>query len=274
MDPMPQSRQQCPVDGHVHFHAVARAAPTLDAAAANFRAQGHASRGLLGAVLLSQTAAERVFEELATSGRAHDWTLTPAGNETESLLARKGAATIAVVCGRQVRAACGLEVLALGTLQTFVDGLPFEQAVEAVQRSGALTVLPWGFGKWLGERGRRVQAMLERLGPQAVFLGDNGGRAALAGVPSLIRRSEQRGFRVLPGSDPLPIACDHERVGAFGFLAEARLTEHAPWHTLREWLMQRSTSPMRYGRACSSLSFAGNQVRLQLSQRRARRCTA
>ena len=97
--------------------------------------------------------------------------------------------------------------------------------------------------------------MLERLGPQAVFLGDNGGRAALAGVPSLIRRSEQRGFRVLPGSDPLPIACDHERVGAFGFLAEARLTEHAPWHTLREWLMQRSTSPMRYGRACSSLQL-------------------
>ena len=270
---MPQSRQQCPVDGHVHFHAVARAAPTLDAAAANFRAQGHASRGLLGAVLLSQTAAERVFEELATSGRAHDWTLTPAGNETESLLARKGAATIAVVCGRQVRAACGLEVLALGTLQTFVDGLPFEQAVEAVQRSGALTVLPWGFGKWLGERGRRVQALLERLGPQALFLGDNGGRATLAGVPSLIRRSESRGFRVLPGSDPLPIVSDHERVGAFGFLAEAGLTEHAPWRTLREWLMQRDTSPMRYGRACSSLSFAGNQVRLQLSQRSARWCT-
>jgi hypothetical protein len=77
-------------------------------------------------------------------------------------------------------------------------------AVRAVQDSGALTVLPWGFGKWWGERGRRVERLVNELGANAVFLGDNGSRPQALGRPRLIETGERQGFRVLPGTDPFP----------------------------------------------------------------------
>ena len=265
---MSDSCPRWPVDGHVHFHQVDRVAPTLDAAARNFRERGPDSGGFSGVILLAQTANERIYEWLAAGGHAAEWSITAAEDECETLMARKGPATIAIVCGRQVRTAEGLEVLALGSLSVFPDGLPFGQTVEQVADSGAITVLPWGFGKWMGDRGAQVQSVLDRIGNEKLFLGDNGGRPALMGVPALIRRSVQRGFRVLPGTDPLPVTGDHVRVGQFGFLAAPSASATAPWNGLRSWLLARPESPEPYGRACGNLRFAINQARLRVAQHR------
>lgn len=266
MEPMPQNSPGWPVDGHVHFHALDCVAPTLDSAAANFRAISRGSRGPLGAMLLAQATDERVFEALLGSTPVPGWSFAPAPDEPETLIARNGMATIVVVCGRQVRTCDGLEVLALGTRQEFSDGLTLTEAVDAVQRSGALTVLPWGFGKWLGERGKQVATMLEAHGADALFVGDNGGRANLMGVPALIRTSAQAGFRVLSGTDPLPVAGDHRRVGGFGILAEIEVPEEAPWRALRSWLTARRASPEPYGRTCGLVRFAVNQIALRLGR--------
>jgi len=261
---MSRNHTHWPVDGHVHFHTQACVGPTLDAAAANFRAAGGRSEGWLGGILLAQTSGERVFEVLRTSAAVKGWALTPAQDEPQTLIARRGASSLAVICGRQVEAADGLEVLALGTLEDFPDGLPFGEAVEAVHRSGALTVIPWGFGKWLGERGRRVAKTLESLGTQVLFVGDNGSRLGLLGQPALVRASGQRGFRVLPGTDPFPIAHGYRRVGGFGFLAELNPAESAPWRELRAWLTERTVSPRPYGRASGPIEFVFNQVGIQV----------
>ena len=264
---MPCNHSNWPVDGHVHFHARAAVGPTLDAAAANFRAAGARVDGWLGGVLLTQAYRERVFEELQKFTTIAGWTLIPAQDEPETLIARQGASSLAVICGRQVRSAEGLEVLALGTRKVFPDGLPFGEAVEAVHRSGALAVIPWGFGKWLGERRKRVEKTLESLGTEVLFVGDNGGRLALLGQPALVRESERRGFRVLPGSDPFPFAGGHRRVGQFGFMADIEPSESAPWRGLRRWLLERKESPRPYGNATGLLNFAFNQVGIQVYNR-------
>jgi hypothetical protein len=255
-----------PVDGHVHFHFPELVGPTLDAAAANFRAAGGRSEGLLGGILLTQTSGERVFEFLQTSPAIAGWTFTPA-QEPETLIARKGKSSLAVICGRQVRAANGLEVLALGTCEVFADGLPFGEAVEAVRQSGALTVIPWGFGKWLGERGKLVENTLESLGRQVLFVGDNGNRLGLLGQPVMIREAEQRGFCVLPGTDPFPFAGNHRRVGSLGFFAELSPAQSAPWRELRAWLLGQTVSPRLYGRASGPIQFVFNQVGIQVYYR-------
>jgi hypothetical protein len=264
---MSKLTQGWPVDGHVHFHDVAAVAPTLEAAARNFRAAGGRSPGLLGALLLTQSARERVFEALQGVERSGDWTIGSLPDEPETLLARHGERTIAIVCGRQVRAADGLEVLGLGTLQAFPDGLPFDEAVETVRRSGALTVVPWGFGKWNGARGRRVQSLLSRVGPREVLLGDNGSRLSWLGLPSLLRSSQRRGFRLLPGTDPFPFAGGHRRVGQFGFLADCRPSPAAPWRGLRAWLEACAESPPAYGEATGPIRFVFNQAGIQIYNR-------
>lgn len=256
-----------PVDGHVHFHSVAAVGPTLDAAAGNFRAAGDRTTGLLGAMLLTQASRERVFETLQGTGNAGGWTITPARDEPVTLIAAREGAAIAIVCGRQVRASDGLEVLGLGTLQSFPDGLPFDEAVTTVRQSGALTVIPWGFGKWLGERGQRVERTLASVGSQALLVGDNGSRLSWLGLPSLLRMSQNKGFRLLPGTDPFPFAGGHKRVGQFGFLADVEPSEAAPWRDLRTWIEARRESPQAYGAATGPLRFVFNQVGIQFYNR-------
>jgi hypothetical protein len=260
--------QGWPVDAHVHFHRRALVGPALDFAAANSLRIRNRANGLIGVLLLAQSANERVFEELrAGPATESGWQIAPASGEPESLIARKGERSLAIVCGRQVRAQDGLEVLALGTREEFKDGRSFAETVGAVVRSGAISVLPWGFGKWRGVRGRIIEAALATMGAERVFLGDNGGRLSGAPRPSMVRRYEGRGFRVLPGSDPFPFGGDHQRIAGFGFLAERPVSEDTPWAGLREELRALRDSPQRFGRATPAFRFAFNQIGIQLWHR-------
>ena len=265
---MSHRRYRWPVDAHVHFHSLERVPSTLDAAAHNFHGAGARQEGLLGALLLTEAAGEAVFEALKGSvPEVGGWRFTQAPCEEQSLIARREKEAIAIICGRQVRAADGLEVLALGTCEQFPEGLPFSQAVETVRQSGALAAIPWGFGKWTGARAQRVRAMLASTDPADLFLGDNGGRVESMGAPSIIEDAERRGFRVLPGTDPFPFSTDQRRVGGFGLLADVQPTEEAPWGTLRAWLAGLDASPERYGRAIGPVRFALNQLGIQVYNR-------
>jgi hypothetical protein len=255
------------VDGHVHFHCRRLVVPTLDAALDNLRRVAGRTRGLVGALLLTQARSERVFEELETSAVIDAWTLRPVASEPQTLIARRDGAELALVCGRQIRAEAGLEVLALGTRGEFADDQPLSVTIQAVRDAGALAVLPWGFGKWLGRRGELVRSTLAAEGREQVFIGDNGGRLAGAGEPAIIRRFTRLGFRVLPGTDPFPFGGDFRRVGAFGFMAEVAGAEEAPWTHLRKWLGSSTASPRLFGSACAPGRFVFNQVGIQLYNR-------
>jgi hypothetical protein len=257
-------RDRIPVDAHVHLHDVVMAPHALQSALDNFTALGHGHREPVGAILLTQMSHERVFEQLLDARNLGGWAFEPVAAEPMSLIARRDAAAIAVVCGRQIRAADGLEVLALGATRAFADGDSFAASVDEVVQSGALTVLPWGFGKWAGDRGERVQSVARAHGARALFLGDSGGRLDMAGVPRLIRDLQPEGFRVLPGTDPLVVRRDYRRIGRFGFLADVDMRLEGPWQSLKDWICRQSSSPMPYGSACSVSEFVQNQFALRL----------
>jgi hypothetical protein len=255
------------VDAHVHFHGLERVAATLNAAVGNFRSVTGTGSDLLGVLLLAQTGREQVFEVLQGGWRGGHWSISPLSDEPETVLARTGDTAIAIVCGRQVRTAEGLEVLALGTCRRFADGARLEDAFATVAESGALAVIPWGLGKMLGERGRRAARLLDADSPNRLFLGDNGSRLNMSGVPRFIRVGLERGFRVLPGTDPFPIAQDFRRVGTIGFLSRAALDPAHPWNSIRSWLVSRRDSPSHFGRACSLLHFVRIQSGIQVYNR-------
>jgi hypothetical protein len=262
----PVVRIRVPVDAHVHLHEVSLVSAALQSAQQNFSAQGRQGQDLLGAILLAQMSHELVFEQLLNARNLGGWAFEPVAAEPMSLIARRDATSIAIICGRQIRAEDGLEVLALGTMQSFIDGHSFAASVDAVLQSGAVTVLPWGFGKWAGDRGERVRSVARAHGPQAIYLGDSGGRLASAGVPQLIRDLQPTGFRVLPGTDPLVVRHDYRRIGRFGFLLDMELHAESPWQSLKSWISRLGTSPAPYGRACSMLEFFQNQLALRLQR--------
>ena len=255
------------MDAHVHFHRMELVAPTLDSAARNFSMFERPASAVTGVLLLAESARERIFDRLRGVGMLGDWQFRESPGEPVTILAEARDRRIAIVCGRQIRCALGLEVLALGTMATYPEGLELEETLDRVTADGAVASVPWGFGKWIGRAGAQVAGFFSR-GPRVrVFAGDNGGRLDVTGQPGLLDSARRAGFEVLPGTDPFPFSSDYRRVGSFGFLADVEPPAPAPWAALREWLEDQRQSPQAYGRALGPLRFAFNQCWIQVHNR-------
>lgn len=256
------------IDAHVHFHRQRSVAPTLTAAAANFRIlAGAMKRKPLGVLLLAQAAGEQVFEWLREQARAGPWVIEAVESEPQCLRTTSASDELLVVCGRQIAAEQGLEILALGTDRQFADGLGLEHTLAAVREANAVPVLPWGFGKWFGRRGRRIRELLRAEEGGNLWVGDNGGRLQGLRRPKLIDEAESRSIGVLPGTDPFPFARDYRRVGSFGCVLRAVVDRARPWHAIASRLSAVEGSPEAYGRATGWYGFVFKQAWMQFHMR-------
>ena len=171
----------------------------------------------------------------------------------------------------------------LGANLTLVDDAPLSQVLTTARAAGALAVIPWGLGKWMGKRGRIVRDLIEEQSnvnaSEKIFLADCGTRPVGAPRSALLAAAEAAGLCVLAGSDPLPVARGEARAGAFGFLLDQRDTvdneggaggfEGAqPFAALASALRARTTSTAAYGRLEGPFAFLGNQIAMQLRKRR------
>lgn len=243
------------VDSHVHFHACYDLPSFLDGALRNFRKAGTGT----GYLLLTESAGAHWFRRWRDGLTAGGWRFEPTMEE-ESLRARNGVGEgLVLVAGRQIVTRERLEVLALGKDLELSDGLPLHEVLERVRESGALPVLPWGFGKWWGRRGAVVSEALGQNGE--LFLGDNGGR--LGPDPALFRRARKLGVRVLPGSDPLPFSRHTGLAGSYGFILPHAVDFERPAETLLRRIRESGQS-RAFGRRAGLPRFLRDQVGMQL----------
>jgi hypothetical protein len=261
------------VDAHVHLHRCFDERVFFDSALTNLKAvEGERAGGLdwLGCLLFTESAGEDVFSGLTarTDGCAGAWRFRPTDEDCSLIACRDGEMSLVVVAGRQVVSAEQIEVLALGTTATLPDGKTLAQTLAAVRAAGALPALPWGFGKWLGRRGRLIAQQIDSARPGELFLGDNGGRLALSPRPRLFALAEARGLAVLAGSDPLPFAQEVAKVARYGFVLQAPFDAAAPFAGIRRALAGLPRSPEPFGRLERWPTFVHRQIAMQLGKRR------
>lgn len=263
------------VDAHVHIHPAFDLPVFVESCARNVavaaRSRGEDPAAAIGVLLLSEGLNEGAFARLESAiGRdLGRWTIH-ATDEAESLLIREsGSLRLAVIAGRQLVSSEGVEVLALLTPQSFRQGAALTEMVAEVRRSGAIPVLPWGFGKWTLRRGALVAALL-RSSEGDIHLGDNSGRLRIAPTPRLFGEARSRGIPILPGTDPLPFRDQQRRAGSFGFLAETTIDPARPASSLRRWIRDLRTQPHTYGSLEMLPAFCWNQVRMQWRKRMTR----
>ncbi len=256
------------VDSHVHLYPCFETRAFLDGAAEAF-ARAADTSGVVawtGCLLLTETARDSAFKSLAqrVGGRIAQRWICRAGVEAECLhFQRDDGVELLVVSGWQVVTRENLEVLALGTATRIADGQPIEAVIRRCHELGAVAVVPWGFGKWWFGRGRILRRLICSGDVGRILLGDNGGRPALSPRPGAFRIAEQRGIRVIPGTDPLPFASETTRAGVYCFaLPDWRDTER-PVAALKARLLSMEISPRILGRGESLLRFATLQVRMQ-----------
>jgi hypothetical protein len=261
------------VDSHVHVHACFDPAAVFDAAAHNFALAAHdlaPGADFRGVLCLAETSRADYFstltaaqQSIAARNRGARWAVQPT-SESVSLLVRDSGEQLVVIAGRQIVTRERLEVLALGTTERFPDGEPIDATLEAVVASGALAVLPWGVGKWHGARGQVIDRLLATsAGDGNVHLGDNGNRPEIGSTPERFLKARAAGMRVLPGSDPLPLRGEEQRVGAYGFALEMELGLENPAAELFAAL-RGTKSIIPFGRREQLSRFMRNQLAMQL----------
>lgn len=269
----PENSDKIPVDSHSHLHPSYDAADTLDRALASFSSArdvtGESSPA--GILLFADPNRYSTLDRLQNTREAlyrRGWVIEPTAQScTLRATHRKARRSLLLVGGRQIATADGLEILALGTSERLPDGRDFRDSLRMVAETEALAVVPWGFGKWWGRRGRLVEEMLDRTSPNEVFLGDNGGRPSSYPRHRLLRRAHRSGRPVLPGSDPLPFPREHRRIGSCGILAPSSIgSGDSPLRSLIEWLRGSERNPETYCTRVSTWRFAFRQIQMQLQK--------
>ena len=260
------------VDGHVHYHSCFGVDRFLRAAQSNFGAARSevGQPDAVGCLMFSESSwchFFRAFAEGLIEREAPGWAVEATDEDCALYVRNDRERAFLLIAGRQIVTAERLEVLALATAQEFEDGLPLAEAVEATRSSGAIPVVPWGFGKWTGRRGQTVRSLISSAAADQVYLGDNGGRPRLTAEPPLFRLAKQRGIPVLPGSDPLPIPAEVHKPGRYGFVLEGVLDQRSPAASVADMIATRA-QPRRFGRLEGLPTFVVRQTQLRLPSRR------
>jgi len=258
-------------DSHVHIYDCFDLDDFLGSAWHNFsrQAQLQSPESDFQAVLfLTEAKQDHRFQQLKEGKLpAGDWSFHET-SEPDSLLARDAIGhEIIVINGRQIVTAENLEVLALATGNELPDGSPVQDVVEWAIDNKAIPVIPWGFGKWWGNRGKVLTELLESYPANELFLGDNSGRPWFLGKPGHFATAENVQRRILPGSDPLPFPSESWRPGSVGFFLAGTIDRNTPAGYLRGHLKDPHTTIHSYMYCERLVPFIRNQVGMQIRKR-------
>lgn len=283
MKPEQNSSQLILADSHVHLHTCFDPELTFNYAWNNFKQvadqQFHqtVSQDRFTALLfLTELEQQDDFNQLINKlGHQKEvkfgkWQLAKTQEEV-SLTACQADSNkkIVLIAGHQIVTNENLEVLALITTKKVKYGLSLEETVEKIASAGGIPVLPWGVGKWIGTRGKILQNFLAKYDSSVLCLGDNGGRPIFWQRPSYFKQAEAKGWRILPGTDPLPLTSECDRPGSFGFAIQGSISLQTPGEDIKRILLNSQIPIKAYGSLENPVRFIRNQVALRLSAKTA-----
>ncbi len=250
------------VDTHVHVYPVFDQSKFLNAASRN--AQRHGGAPVL---MLTESRGHRVFRTWREAQRVGPWSFVGTG-EGETLIARRDDGTeVIVLAGRQVITSERLEVLALATDATVKDGFPIDETIAHVWGVGGLPVVPYGFGKWTGDRGRVVSRLIETHAEHGLVLGDNGGRPTLGPRPPHFDQAAAHRLTILPGTDPLPLRSCQREACRFGVVLDGPISLGGFAAEVRRRLAKLGPVPRRFGDHVSLPRAVYQQAALRLDRK-------
>ncbi|MDH3222851.1 MAG: hypothetical protein OEO23_03975 [Gemmatimonadota bacterium] len=258
------------IDGHVHLYDNQEVRTLLDGAAGSFRAQGREagihSAWWAGCLALVDPSGVDGFGRLGRED-VPGWTLERVGDCAFEATRESDDTAMLIIGGRQLRTEAGLEVLAYGLRHPLTDGGSLSDQANKVLKLGAVPVVPWGFGKWLGRRGSEVEGLLRTSLGDRIVLADSFTRPALWKEPAAFRVARAHGVPIVAGTDPLPFPGQEGKAGRYGFLLDLQEGEVTLGEALNSRLRSREGSPRLYGRREGAWSALRLQIAMQLRRR-------
>jgi hypothetical protein len=204
-----------------------------------------------------------------TWGNLSDSFLIEKTGEEASLIVRSQnpeTETAFLIAGRKIITRENLEVMALGTVRDFEDKRSLHHTVDSVRQSGAVPAVAWAAGKWLGNRGRILDALLDDPGG-ILYLCDNGNRPWFWKQPRHFTKARKKGIGIISGSDPLDLATEAGQAGRVGFVIHGEVTAIGfPARDMCRYLKDGSVKISCYGPLQRGFVFLRNQVRIRMTK--------
>lgn len=266
------------IDSHAHFYPCYNLVLFLQAGIHNVNAlaEQHGSTSGTPRILCLTESAGHVYFARWRQALQHGDALggvdaeVVSGPGPEMIEVRAENERLWLLPGRQIKADNALEVSAFGLRETVPDGGDLQSIIGTVLSLGAVPVLPWGVGKWFGERGREVRQAMDFYG-EDLGLSDNANRPGFWPTPILLRQAAAAGT-LFGGSDPLPLAAAQTDVGRYGTLVS---TKKLPENGQQVLALLRSHtkagSRRRVGSREGAFSFIIKQASMWIRNRKAHR---
>ncbi len=247
------------VDAHVHFHETDPVADWMEHAFAQAD-----QCGLPLFLLCADPAGEEGYARLRDAAASQRELSFREAGEPESFVIERVGRELVVCRGRQWVSKEGIEVLHLLSAGESDEARwasgeePLSALLSELSARPGVVVLPWGFGKWLGARGRVVTAEIRRSveAGHPIFLGDIRARCWPWRSPT----TRAPGVPVLPGSDPLPIDGGFREIGRYGFRVQLGEWRARPAARLRE-VLRGGAAVEIVGRPQSAVVAVTDQLR-------------
>jgi hypothetical protein len=264
-------------DGHVHIYPRFNLESLLNEALQNFKevsAQQSVKSPWTAFLFLTETKEDNWFSLLKQQTTENKGFPSPGfgkwifrqTQEECSLYGRSNEEEgLVLIAGRQIKAESNLEVLALGTIESFEEGRPVRELIHTISQKGAIPVIPWGAGKWLGARGQMIKQLLLNQDGPLFFLGDTRNRPVFWLKSSIFKRAAHQGLKTLPGSDPLPLSSQEKFPGSYGFRLKGDIKADYPFASIKKLLFDPETLVIPYGKGERSFRFFRDQVRLRIT---------
>lgn len=279
MDNFPGEPSFILADTHVHIYNCYDLRQLLDSALGNFKktSKEQGIKQYTAFLFLTETIRENWFHrltELATNekgpgpGSIGKWTFRLTKEDCSLYAGLNAEGGLYLIAGRQIKTAENMEVLALGTIQSLEEGSSLEELTRLINKYGAITVIPWGLGKWTGRRGTILKKLLDKKGAPYFFLGDNRNRPVFWPRPTPFKQEERRRRAVLPGSDSLPFPSEVRYVGSYGFTIEGSIDPEYPARDIKKLLVDPTTILRAYGSRENPVRFFWNQLRFNGMKRK------
>ena len=250
-------------DAHVHLYPCYDLAAAFRCLAGNLSAMS-ADAGIRAAFLAERRDC-RYFEQLRDGDAAVDgWTVDPHEN---FLRMARGDEAVCLVAGRQVVTRETLEIVSLGSAREIDGGRPVDDTIRDILDAGALPALNWAPGKWWFRRGRVVKDLLDHVSPGDLVLCDTSLRPVGWGEPALMREAAARGFTVIAGSDPLPLAGEERHAGRYGFTGDLDIDPATPGISILDALRSGDARVVRGGRRGGPFETAVRLARNEVERR-------
>jgi hypothetical protein len=269
-------------DVHVHIYDCFNLQNFFDSAIKNFKNQ--IRKNSLDAdfppiIILTDWLKENWFQyfidsidknKMAYRNTIDNWSFHRTKENISIVARRSDGESIIIVAGKKIITEENLEVLALVTNTAFDVGIPLVEILDQIKINDAIPVIPWAVGKWIGKRGRVIKDLLDNTTEPDFFLCDNGNRPIFWPRPTLFDYAENKGFRVLAGSDALHFASESYRVGNFANLTYGTIDPDHPAMDLKKILLNPKIRIQTYGKLEKPVRFFKNQLAMQLLKRKNR----